>query len=264
MPPLQTKFRDKVVRRIKPASGIAPLIHVLFRIALPLAVFVLSSLSIGIWLPLLVVFLSKWRIFAVRARFWAANLRANGVDIMVGTAFVIFMAQTDSLGLRFGWAVLYALWLIFIKPRSNIAAISLQSAIGQLSGLMALFIAWPNGPILGLVLATGLICYLSARHFFDSYNEPYAKMLSYLWGYFGAALMWILSHLLVVYPKQDGILAQPTLFLSVIGYTLGAVYYLEHFDKLSVTVKRELLYLCAGAVVILVISLYYEGTHLIS
>ena len=252
-----------LLRRIKPAAGIEPLLHVAFRIALPIVVFVLSSLSIDAWLPLLVIILSKWRIFAVRPRFWATNLRANSVDIMVGISIVVYMDHSGSLGVRLIWAIVYAAWLLFIKPRSGILPISLQAGIGQLSGLMALFIAWSNGPQLGLVVAVGMICYLAARHFFDSYSEPYAKMLSALWGYFGSALMWILGHLLVVYPKQDGILSQPTIFLSVIAYTLGAVYYLEHFDKLSVTVKRELLYLSGGAVVILLISLFYEGMHLI-
>lgn len=256
---LTTQIRN----RYKPATGVAPLIHVLFRVALPLTAFVLSSLRIVIWLPLLVVLLSKWRIFAVRPRFWSANLRANAVDIIVGVSTVFYMEHTASLSLRFGWAMLYAIWLLFIKPKSTILGVSVQAGIGQLYGLMALFIAWSDGPLLGLVMVAGLICYLSARHFFDSYNEPYAKLLSYLWGYFAASAMWVLGHMLVVYPKQDGIVAQPTLLLSIIGYTLGAVYYLEHFDKLSLTVKRELLYLCAGAVVILLLSLYYEGTHLI-
>jgi hypothetical protein len=238
-------------------------LHVAFQLALPAAIFVLSSLSIGIWLPLLVVFLSKWRIFAVRPRFWSANLRANAVDIMVGVSIVLFMAHTDSPGLRLIWAALYAGWLLFVKPRSGILPVSLQSGIGQLAALMALFITWSDGPLIGLVLAVGLICYLAARHFFDSYNEPYARMLSYLWGYFGAALMWVLGHLLIVYPGSDGPIAQPTLFLSVVGYTLAAIYYLEHFDRLSVTVKRELLYLCGGAVAILLVSLFYEGMHLI-
>lgn len=252
-----------LLHRIKPASGVAPLLHVGFRIALPIALFILTASSIGIWLPLLVVFLSKWRIFAVRPRFWPANLRANAVDIMVGVSVVVFMDQTDSIGLRLLWAALFTVWLLFIKPRSGIFYISLQAGIGQFVALMALFLAWSDGPVIGLLLAVGLICYLSARHFFDSYSEPYAKMLSYLWGYFGAALIWVLSHMLVIYPKDEGLIAQPTLFLSVIGYTLGAVYYLEHFDKLSLTVKRELLYLCIGAVLILVVSLYYEGMHLI-
>jgi len=252
------KIRD----RIKPAGGIAPFLHVLLRLALPLAVFVFSSLSIGIWLPLLVVLLSKWRIFAVRPRFWPANLRANAVDIIFGISMVIFMANSDSLLLRFIVAVFYAVWLLAFKPRSSILAVSLQAGIAQFAGLMALFVAWPDGSLLGFVFIVGLLCYLAARHFFDSYNEPYARMLSYLWGYFGAALMWVLSHLLVVYPQPNSFITQPTIFLSVIGYTLGAIYYLEHFDKLSKTVRSELLYICGGVVLILLISLLYEGAHL--
>jgi hypothetical protein len=261
MQPSQPKI--KIINKIKPATGLAPVFHVLLRLALPLVVFVLSSLSIGMWLPMLVVLLSKWRIFAVRPRFWPANVRANAIDIIFGVSIVIFMAHTDSSMVRLILAAVYAFWLLVIKPRSSILFISLQAGIGQLAGLMALFVAWPDGSLLGLVFFVGLICYLSARHFFDSYSEPYARMLSYLWGYFGAALMWVLSHLLVVYPKPDGIITQPTIFLSVIGYTLGAIYYLEHFDRLSRTIRRELLYICGGVVVILLISLFYEGRHLI-
>jgi hypothetical protein len=253
------KIRD----RIKPAGGIAPLLHVVFRLALPVAVFVLSSLDISIWLPLLVVLLSKWRIFAVRYRFWPANIRANAVDIIFGVSMVIFMADTDNLLARFIIAVVYALWLLLLKPRSSILATSIQAGVAQFVGLMAVFVAWPDVSILGLVLVVGLISYLSARHFFDSFNEPYARMLSYLWGYFGSALIWVLGHLLVVYPKPDGVITQPTILLSVIGYTLGAIYYLEHFDRLSKTVRSELLYVSAGIIVILLISLLYEGMHLI-
>jgi hypothetical protein len=236
----------------------------------------LSSLTIGIWLPLLVIFLAKWRIFAVKLRFWPANLRANSVDIMVGIAIVFFMANTESLVIRLIWAAVYAIWLLFIKPRSGIFWVSVQAGIGQLAGLMAIFllssrtldfhfwfIDWAILPISVLVILVGLTCYLAARHFFDSFNEPYAKMLSYLWGYFAAALTWVLGHLLIVYPGSNGPIAQPTIFLSVIGYTLAAIYYLEHFDRLSKTVKRELLYISAGAVAILVVSLFYEGLHLI-
>ncbi len=251
-----------LLHKIKPAAGLAPLVHTLFQIALPIAVFVLSSLGIESWLPLLIILLSKWRIFAVRARFWPANLRANSIDIIVGISIVVFMAHTDSLGIRLIWAVVYGVWLLFVKPRSGILPVSMQSGIGQLAGLMAVFVAWSDSSPIALTMAVGMICYFAARHFFDSYSEPYAKMLSYLWGYFGAAVMWVLGHLLVVYPGRDGPLAQPTLFLSAIGYTLAAIYYLEHFDKLSKTIKRELLYLCVGTVLILLVSLFYEGMHL--
>lgn len=255
--------RTRLRNRLKPAAGFSVLLHLAYQIALPIAVFVLVRLDIGLWLPILVILLSKWRILAVRPRFWPANLRANSVDIMVGVSAVLFMSHTDATSLQVFWTLLYGLWLVFIKPRSSIFFVSLQSAIGQLCGLMALFLVRSDSPLYELVIVTGLICYWAARHFFDAFSEPYAKMLAYLWAYFGAALTWVLGHMLIVYPKPDGIIAMPTLLLSAIGYSLAAVYYLEHFDRLSLLIKRELLFLGAAIVLILVVSLFYEGSHLI-
>lgn len=252
-----------LANRFKPATGFSSLLHVLYQVALPILVFVLVRLDIGLWLPVLIIMLSKWRIFAVRPRFWPANLRANSVDIMVGISLVIFMSNTAGMSAQAIWAVVYGIWLLFIKPRSSILFVSMQSGIGQLCGLMALFLTRSDASLALLVILSGLICYLSARHFFDSFNEPYAKMLAYVWGYFAAALVWVLGHMLVVYPKPDGIVAMPTLLLSAIGYSLAAVYYLEHFDRLSALLRRELLYLSSAIVIILVISLYFEGTNLI-
>lgn len=267
------KIRERLKAKVKPASGFAPFFHALYRIALPVVVFVLVRLDIGIWLPLLVILLSKWRIFAVRPRFWPANVRANAVDLMVGVAIVIFMFEANEMGYQMLWAAAYGVWLLFIKPSSSMPYVSVQAAIGQLCGLTALFIVsgktldgnlgWTSLPIGVMVLIAGTICYLAARHFFDSFNEPYAKMLAYVWGYFAAAATWLLGHMLVLYPNQDGVVAHPTLMLSAIGYTLAAVYYLEHFERLSRLIKRELLFLGGLIVFVLLASLYYEGAHLI-
>lgn len=252
-----------LLHKIKPASGFDSLLHGAYRLAIPLAIIILIRLDITLLMPLLVILLSKWRIFSVRPRFWPAIIRANAVDIMVGVATVLFMDASGSFGMQLLWAVLFGFWLMFIKPASGTLMVSAQAAIGQVYGLMALYLAAGAGPLYWLVIGTGLICYLAARHFFDSFNEPYAKLLSYLWGYFGAALAWVLGHMLVVYPRQDGLVAQPTLFLVAIGFSLGAIYYLEHFDKLSLLVRRELLFLSGAVVLILVLSLFYEGNNLI-
>lgn len=267
----------RISRKIKPASGFSSLLHMLYQVALPVIVLLLVRLQIGLWLPVLVILLSKWRIFAVRPRFWPANLRANSVDLMVGISLVLFMYQAESFNVQALWAAVYAAWLLFVKPRSGILFVSLQAAIGQLFGLTALFVVtgqptglrigpldWATVPTGFLVLMTGLICYLTARHFFDSFNEPYARMLAYIWGYFGAALLWVLGHMLVVYPKPDGVVAMPTLLLSAVGYSLAAIYYLEHVDRLSTLLKREMLYLASAVVVILLISLFFEGANLIT
>ncbi len=237
----------RLLRKIKPASGLSHFFHLVLLVVLPVMVFVLVRLDF-VQLALSVIVLSKWRMLAVRPRFWAANVRANAVDIMVGLSVVTFMAHaTNNLALQLLWVVLYAVWLISIKPASGAGMITVQAGIGQLAALMALFLAWTNGPLYGLTLLTGIICFMAARHFFDAFDEPYAKLLAYTWGYFGAALAWLLGHWLIFY----GIIAQPTLLLSVIGYGLAGMYYLDHEDKLGKGVRRQLVFIMIAVVVVI-------------
>jgi hypothetical protein len=188
---------------------------------------------------------------AVQPRFWPANIRSNSVDIIVGLSVIIFMTQTSSPAIQLIWAILYAVWLVVIKPGESLAMTSIQAFIGQLCGLSALYLAWTNGPLFGLTLLTGVVCYFAARHFFESFDEPYARLLSYIWGYFGASLGWLLAHWLIYYR----FLAQPTILLSVFGYGLAVLYYLDHNDKLSKNMRRQfVLVMIAVFLVILTFS----------
>lgn len=237
----------RLLRKIKPASGLSHFFHLVLLVVLPLVVFVLVRLDF-VQLALSVIVLSKWRMLAVRPRFWAANVRANAVDIMVGLSIVTFMAHaTDNLVLQLLWVVLYAVWLIAIKPASGAGMITVQAGLGQLAALMALFLAWTNGPLYGLTLLTGIICFMAARHFFDAFDEPYAKLLAYTWGYFGAALAWLLGHWLIFY----GIISQPTLLLSIIGYGLAGMYYLDHEERLGKGVRRQLVFIVIAVVLVI-------------
>jgi len=251
-----------LVSKLKPAKGVSTLLHVSLLLAFPVILFVLVRLENFTPLAFIVIGLSKWRMFAVRPRFWPANIRANAVDIIVGVAVLVFMLKTPSASWQFGWALAYAAWLIFLKPGSSLLFTSLQAAVAFISGLMAVYIAWGGSPLWVLVLATGLVCFLSARHFFDSFDEPYARLLSYMWGYFGAAMMWLLGHMLIVYPRQ-GYIAQPVLFLGIVGVGLAAAYYLDHFDRFAGYVKRQMLFMSTGIILLLLASLYYEGTRLL-
>jgi hypothetical protein len=234
-----------LLRKIKPASGFAHFLHLALLVILPVVVFVLVRLDF-VQLAFSVIVLSKWRMFAVRPRFWAANVRANAVDLMVGLSIVIFMTHAGSVWLQLGWTVLYAVWLISIKPASSTLMITTQAFIGQLAGLMALYLAWDDGPVYGLTLFTGLICFLSARHFLDTFDEPYARMLAYVWGYFGAALAWLLSHWLLFY----GVVAQVTLLLSSLGYGLAVLYYLDHHDRLGKAARRQFIFIMLAIVLV--------------
>jgi hypothetical protein len=234
-----------LLAKVRPTSGFAHVLHLLLLIILPVAIFVLVRLNF-VQLALSLIVLSKWRMFAVRPRFWPANIRANAVDLIVGVSVVLFMTHSGTAVWQLGWAALYGVWLIFIKPASSLLMISTQAFIGQLCGLMALYLAWSDGPLYGLTLLTGVVCYLAARHFFDNFDETYAKLLSYLWGYFGAALAWLLGHWLLFY----SIIAQPTLLLSTLGYGLAVLYYLDHTNHLNKAVRRQFIFVMLAVVVV--------------
>jgi hypothetical protein len=221
------------------------MLHLALVLILPAAVLVLVNQKFT-QLALLLVVIAKWRMFAVRPRFWAANVRANAVDIMVGLSAVIFIERTDGLLFQIFWAALYAIWLLAIKPGKSLAMITFQAFVGQLAALSALYLVWSDGPVWGLTFLTGLFCFLAARHFLDNFDEPYAKMLSYAWGYFGAALAWLLSHWLLFY---HGV-AQPTLLLSTLGYGAAVLYYLDHNERLGKGLKRQFVFIMLAIVVV--------------
>ncbi|HVC36635.1 MAG TPA: hypothetical protein VNE40_04325 [Candidatus Dormibacteraeota bacterium] len=237
-----------LIAKIKPASGFAHFLHLALLMLLPALVLILVRLNF-IQLAFSVILLSKWRMFAVRPRFWPANIRANSIDIIVGVSTVVFMTQSGGELWQLIWAAIYAIWLVAVKPASGTLMISAQALIGQLAGLMALYLAWASGPLWGLVLLSGLIAFVSARHFFDSFDEPYARLLAYFWGYFAAALAWLLGHWLLFY----GLLAQPTLLLSTIGYGLATLYYLDHNERLSVQIRRQFVFVMI-AIILLVLT----------
>ncbi len=235
----------KLPLKIKPTSGFSHFFHLALLIVLPAAVFVLVRLGF-IQLALSMVVLSKWRMFAVRPRFWPANIRANSVDMIVGLSIVLFMSHSSAFLLQLGWASLYAVWLIVIKPATGVLMSSVQALIAQLAGLTAVYLVWAAAPIYVLTLATGLVCFLSARHFLDGFDEPYARMVAYFWGYFGAALAWLLSHWLLFY----GLISQPTLLLCTLGYGMAVIYYLDHSDRLSKTMRRQFIFIMLAIVLV--------------
>lgn len=238
----------QVVTKIRPASGFSHFLHLLYVVLLPLLLYVFVRINLA---PLAVglIVLSKWRMFAVRPRHWIANIRVNSVDIIMGISVVIFMTQTSTSLWQLIWAVAYALWLLLIKPGTSTFAVSAQALLAQTAGLMAVYLAWGGASLYILVLATWVICYSAAQHFFTNFDEQYTHFLSDLWGYFGAALAWVLGHWMLYY----SIVAQPVLLLSVIGFGLAAMYYLESNDRLSTLLRRQFVFIMIAIIIVVLI-----------
>jgi hypothetical protein len=187
--------------------------------------------------------------FAVKPRHWPANIRANAIDIIVGVSLLVFMLQSGSQLFQLLWAVAYAVWLLLIKPGSQVWAVAVQALIGQFLGLTALFLWFGDANAGVLILASWAICYLAARHFLASFDEPQTRLFAYLWGYFAGALVWVLSHWLLFY----GPIAQVTLMINVIGFGIATLYYLDETDRLSKFFQRQIIFIMLAIVVILIV-----------
>lgn len=234
--------------KLKPAQGFSHYFHLGLTSFLPAIVFVLVRIDF-VQLAFLIILLSKWRMFVVRPRYWLTNITANAVDIMVGLSILTFMDHTNGPALQLLWAAAYGVWLVFIKPGSNVFLVSMQAMIGQALALVALYIAWVEAPLLGIVIGTWLICYLSARHFFLSFEDEYNSFYAQTWAYFAAALTWVLGHWLLFY----GVIPQPALLLSVLGFGLAGIYYLSESSRLTPLIRRQFTFIMFAIVLVVLV-----------
>ena len=109
----------------KGRNALSSVVHACLNVALAILCTALTVIS-GNWIfGVLLVLLSKWRVVAVRPRYWILNIKSNLVDLVVGISIVmlVYMAGTDGLN---AWhiilTVIYIIWLGGIKPRSETIA----------------------------------------------------------------------------------------------------------------------------------------------
>jgi hypothetical protein len=82
-----------------------------------------------------------------------------------------------------------------------------------------------------------------------------SRYLGGVWAYFSAALVWISCHWLLFY----GPVAQPALLLSVLGSGIGGIYFLEKTDRVSVLLRRQIVFIMIAIVVIVLTFSDWSG-----
>ena len=249
-------MKIQLLPKIKPGSQASTLLHAFFNVAVVLVVLAFTIEPIR--LPAVAVtffLLSKWRMFAVKPRHWLTNLRANLVDITVGMSFILFIDGTSNIATRLILTVSYISWVLFIKPGSSSVLVGLQSMIAQFVGIVALFNKFSGSSVTILVLLVWLICYSAARHFFSSFDEPNGRLMSHIWGLFGAELAWILSHWTLAY----GPFPQIALLLTVVGYSFAVSYYIHATKGLTSSQKNQ--FVIVVAILILIIALFSQWQY---
>jgi hypothetical protein len=241
------RFLPKV--QINPTSRIAAVLHTVYLILLPLLVLSLVNAKFT-FAALVVVFISKWRMFAVRPRYWLANIRSNLVDITVGFSVVAFMANSHHLRSLLVWAGLYCFWLIALKPRSSNLMVGVQAFIAQGLGLSAVFNNYNHINQAFLILATWLICFGASRHFLVAFEDENNRTMSHIWAVFASEIALILGHWNIMY---SGVVSQIALVLASIGYTLGVGYYIYKTKGLHANLRRQLVFLTITIIVMIIV-----------
>ncbi|MFZ2544806.1 MAG: hypothetical protein WAW80_02420 [Candidatus Saccharimonadales bacterium] len=228
------------LRAHKRRTLLSETIYILLNIALAVAVLILVWATGTPWLALLLVFLSKWRVFAVRPRYWFAHVEANTVDLIVSVGFVILIylvnqADTPSaLMVQTVITFLYAGWLLLLKPRSKRNFVVIQAAIALTVGSLSvasLSYEWPSSVV---VIAMWIIGYSTARHALASYSETELRLLSLIWGFVIAEIGWLTYHWTIAYtlPFVGGLkLPQVTLIVLGVSFLAERVYDSIHRHK---------------------------------
>ncbi len=255
----------KVVKR---RSVLSESIYVLLNLALALAVLAVVLATGTPWLGMALVLLSKWRVLAVRPRYWFTHIESNMVDIIVSVGIVVLiylagqMTAGQGLLLQCLLTAAYAAWLLLLKPRGTRRAVAIQAGAAITIGTVALVSVsyeWPSSLV---VLGMWLIGYTSARHVLLSYSDENLRLLSMIWGFVAAELGWLTYHMTLAYPPLGIGLKLPQVTLLLLGLSFVAERAYSSYDKHG-SIKRNdillpLLLVVGIFVVILLIPPYNQ------
>ena len=254
----------KFVRR---RSFLSELVYTVLNVGLAIAVLLAVRYTGSVAFAIILVMVSKWRVFAVRPRYWWANFQSNLVDFIVSVSVVIHLYTINSapigdslkLGLLVLLTITYILWLLFIKPRSKRSFMVLQSGVAVFMGTSALFTVSYNWPVSVVVLIVWLIGFTAARHVLSSYDdETHSILLSLVWGLIMAEIAWVAYHWAIAYPLPivpSLMLSQAALIMSLVSFLAFKCYdsFYKHAKIRAADVLMPLLFTVSIIIVLLVL-----------
>lgn len=189
----------------KGRNALSTVLHIILNIALAVFSTALTVIS-GNWVfGVLLVLLSKWRIVAVRPRYWWTNLKANLVDLTVGIslALLVYIAGKDFNIWHVILTAVYAIWLVGIKPRSETIMTELQAMFAIFFGTFATtLICSQFDPIVGVALSF-VIGYGASRHVLMQSDDRDFNLMTFICGILLAEMSWIFYHWSIVYSFSE-------------------------------------------------------------
>lgn len=220
--------------------------YITLNVGLALAVLLVILTTQSVLAALALVLLGKWRIFAVRPHFWATNLMANMIDIIVSVSYVALLSvASGAIVAQVVLAALYIGWLVLLKPRSETRMVEFQAGVGVLFGvgaLMQLSYGWLATPV---VLLMWLIGFSAARHVLGAHKEAHSMLLALVWGLVFAEIGWLTYHWTYAYDlgaTAGGIqLSQAAVITTLLSFLAARVYKSYRHNQGTVRIDEILL-----------------------
>ena len=212
----------------KTRNTISSVLHVIMNCLLGIGSVLLTCVS-GSWIiGVIFVLVSKWRMFAVRPRFWLVNIKANLVDLIVGTSFVLiaYCSGTSILPVHIVVAILYTLWLIILKPRSDEISTRIQALVAVFLGTTAAVLLFASSDSIFIALSCFIVGYAAARHVLIQSDDENFSLVVLIAGLLSAEIAWLLHNWLIVYSfGTTGIIVpQLSIILTVFTFLFGHIY----------------------------------------
>ena len=177
------------------------MVHVFLNLLLGVGAVLITVLSGSPVLGLILVLLSKWRVFAVRSRFLLLNIKSNLVDIIVGFSVVLltYYAGSSFLPVDFVLMLVYSIWLLVIKPLSSENATLIQSLTAVFLGISAATIMTANLDSLVIALLAFLIGYAGSRHVLSQTSDNNFTLSTLVCGLVFAEVAWLCHSWSIIY-----------------------------------------------------------------
>ncbi len=199
-------------------SILASTLHAFFYVAYAIVVLLLLIVfPTAPWAALALVIVSKWRVVAVRPRYWWANILSNLPDTLFGLGIVTLMWVSGTLSLQILLTIVHIAWLVVLKPQHKRDMVMVQAGVSQFVALWALFTVGHVMPVVLVVVLTFVIGFSSARHALSAHDEVDRGLLALVWGFLMAQLGFMAWHWTIAYSIT------PTLKVPQVAIIIAAV-----------------------------------------
>ncbi len=210
---------------------LSAMMHFVLNISLAVISTALTVVS-GSWIfGVMLVLLSKWRVVAVRPRYWWLNIKANLVDFIVGIALVMLVYLSGGDGLtvwQIVFTAIYAFWLTVIKPGSSTISTEVQAMFAIFFGNYALTLLASSIDPITSVLVGMIIGYGASRHVLVQNDDRDFTFSTFIFALLSAELTWILYHWSIVYSLNLGdkafVIPQQPLLISLAFFVFARGY----------------------------------------